>query len=47
MVMLLTVWGFIAYLFTKKEEFTQINNMKRELLRVREYREVQYIYIYI
>ena len=41
MVMLLSIWGFIAYLFTKKEEYTQINNMKREVLREREYREVE------
>ena len=40
MLLILTVWGGIAYLFQKREEFTELRNMRREVLREKEYREV-------
>lgn len=42
MGLILFVWGFIAYLFQKKQEFTELRNMRREVIREKEYRENMY-----
>jgi lactate dehydrogenase-like 2-hydroxyacid dehydrogenase len=40
MLMILFVWGSIAYLFQKKEETMELSNMRKEVLREKQYREV-------
>jgi len=38
--MILFVWGSIAYLFQKREETRELSNMRKEVLREKQYREV-------
>lgn len=40
MLMILSVWGSIAYLFQKREETRELSNMRKEVLREKQYREV-------
>lgn len=40
MLMILFVWGSIAYLFQKREETMELSNMRKEVLREKQYREV-------
>ena len=40
MMMILFVWGSVAYLFQKREEAKELSNMRKEVLREKQYREV-------
>jgi len=42
MLMILFVWGSIAYLFQKREETMELSNMRKEVLREKQYRENMY-----